>query len=139
MPIYEYRCTKCGHHFDVTHAVGQTVEQCEVCKGPVRRVFSPVGIIFKGPGFHVNDYRKSAASSDGNGKAEAGKSSGEGSSGESSSTADKAAADGKRSTADSSSKGDMKGEGAATSSKASKTKSSEGSAKASAGASKKPS
>jgi putative FmdB family regulatory protein len=137
MPIYEYRCTRCGHQFDVTHAVGQAVEECEVCKGPVRRVFSPVGIIFKGPGFHVNDYRKSSASSEGNGKADAEKSSREGSSGESSSTGDKAAADGKHTTADSSSKGDIKREGAASSSKTNKTKGSESSAKASAGASKK--
>jgi putative FmdB family regulatory protein len=68
MPIYEYRCTQCGHRFDVTHPVGQTVERCEKCKGPVRRVFSPVGVIFKGSGFHVNDYRKAPAASEGDGK-----------------------------------------------------------------------
>ncbi len=62
MPIYEYRCTRCGHQFEVTHAVGETVESCERCRAPVRRVFSPVGIIFKGPGFHVTDYRKTSES-----------------------------------------------------------------------------
>ena len=69
MPIYEYRCTRCGHQFEVTHAVGETVERCERCRAPVRRVFSPVGIIFKGSGFHVTDYRKTSDSPTGDGKA----------------------------------------------------------------------
>lgn len=68
MPIYEYRCTRCGHQFEVTHAVGETVERCERCRAPVRRVFSPVGIIFKGSGFHVTDYRKTSDSATGDGK-----------------------------------------------------------------------
>lgn len=69
MPIYEYRCTDCGHQFEVTHGVGETVERCEKCGGPVRKVFSSVGIIFKGSGFHVTDYRKTPAPVDGQGKA----------------------------------------------------------------------
>lgn len=73
MPIYEYRCTRCGHQFEVTHGVGENVESCERCRAPVRRVFSPVGIIFKGPGFHVTDYRKAGSqgsdSGGGDGKA----------------------------------------------------------------------
>lgn len=67
MPIYEYRCTHCDHQFEVTHGVGSKVEHCERCGSPVRRVFSPVGIIFKGPGFHVTDYRKTPAGGDGKG------------------------------------------------------------------------
>jgi len=63
MPLYEYRCTKCGHQFEVTHGVSDTVDRCERCGGPVRKVFSPVGIIFKGSGFHINDYRKTPAPS----------------------------------------------------------------------------
>jgi putative FmdB family regulatory protein len=68
MPIYEYKCTKCGHQFEVTHSVNETVERCERCGAPVRKVFSPVGIIFKGSGFHINDYRKTPAPSDGDAK-----------------------------------------------------------------------
>jgi len=69
MPIYEYRCTRCGHQFEVVHAVGGTVDRCERCGASVRRVFFPVGIIFKGPGFHVTDYRKSPAPAAGDGQA----------------------------------------------------------------------
>jgi len=68
MPLYEYRCTKCGHLFEVTHGVGATVERCERCGGAVRKVFSPVGIIFKGSGFHINDYRKTPAPAEGDTK-----------------------------------------------------------------------
>ena len=69
MPTYEYRCTRCAHRFDTVHAVGETVDRCERCGGPVRRVFSVPALIFKGPGFHVNDYRKTPAPADGDGKA----------------------------------------------------------------------
>ena len=70
MPTYEYRCTRCGHQFDTVHAVGETVDRCERCGGPVRRVFSVPALIFKGSGFHVNDYRKTPVPSDGDGKAD---------------------------------------------------------------------
>jgi putative FmdB family regulatory protein len=69
MPIYEYRCSRCQYRFETTHRVGETVDRCERCGGPVRRVFSPPALIFKGPGFHVTDYRKTAPPSDGDGKA----------------------------------------------------------------------
>jgi predicted nucleic acid-binding Zn ribbon protein len=45
------------------------VDRCERCGGPVRRVFSAPALIFKGPGFHVTDYRKTAPPSEGDGKA----------------------------------------------------------------------
>jgi len=62
MPVYEYRCTSCDHLFEVTHEVGGTPGPCPVCGGPARRVFTSVGLIFKGSGFHTTDYRKSPAS-----------------------------------------------------------------------------
>lgn len=61
MPLYEYRCENCGHTFDVTHAVGETPGPCPVCGGPARRLFTSVGLIFKGSGFHTTDYRKSSS------------------------------------------------------------------------------
>lgn len=68
MPTYEYRCTRCDHRFEVVHAVGETIERCERCGGPVRRVFSVPALIFKGSGFHINDYRKTPPPADGDGK-----------------------------------------------------------------------
>ncbi len=57
MPLYEYECTKCHEHFDVFHEVGEKKRpRCPECGSSSRRVFLPVGIIFKGSGFHVNDY-----------------------------------------------------------------------------------
>ncbi len=59
MPTYEYKCEKCGRHFDVHHSFRDHPEvKCPTdgCNGPVHRVFSPPTIIFKGSGFHVNDY-----------------------------------------------------------------------------------
>jgi len=61
MPLYEYRCTVCNHLFDVYHEVGGTPGPCPVCGGTARRIFTSVGLIFKGSGFHTTDYRKPAA------------------------------------------------------------------------------
>lgn len=69
MPTYEYRCSRCHYQFETVHGVGEAVDRCERCGGPVRRVFSPPALIFKGPGFHVTDYRKTAPPSDGDSKA----------------------------------------------------------------------
>ena len=62
MPLYEYRCTRCDHLFEVHHEVGGTPGPCPVCGGPARRVFTSVGLIFKGSGFHITDYRKPSPS-----------------------------------------------------------------------------
>jgi putative FmdB family regulatory protein len=59
MPVYEYRCTRCNHLFEEFHQVGGSPGPCPVCGGPGRRVFTSVGLIFKGSGFHTTDYRKS--------------------------------------------------------------------------------
>jgi predicted nucleic acid-binding Zn ribbon protein len=50
------------------HAVNAAPPKCERCGRGVRRVFSPVGIIFKGTGWHITDYRKTPAPSDGEAK-----------------------------------------------------------------------
>ena len=58
MPVYEYKCEKCGHRFEREQAVGQTVKSCptSTCRGKVMRVFSAPAIVFKGKGWHSTDY-----------------------------------------------------------------------------------
>jgi len=59
MPTYEYQCAKCDHSFEVIRKIAdKPITECEKCGGRVRKVFFPVGIVFKGSGFHINDYRK---------------------------------------------------------------------------------
>jgi len=65
MPIYEYRCTKCEHVFDCVQRVGDPAPACPECGSPTRRVYSSVGLIFKGKGFHTTDYRKPSPTGDG--------------------------------------------------------------------------
>src|SRR3990172_353584 len=58
MPVYEYRCVANGHQFALYQPVGAAPPACPTCGSPTRKVYSAVGIIFKGPGFHVTDYRR---------------------------------------------------------------------------------
>jgi putative FmdB family regulatory protein len=59
MPLYDYKCTKCGHVFEVQQRISEEpLKFCPQCKGPIKRLISPAGIIFKGSGFHVTDYGK---------------------------------------------------------------------------------
>lgn len=63
MPTYEYKCTKCSNDFEVFQSINdEPVKTCPECGGEVKKVFAPVGTIFKGPGFYVNDYKKDNAS-----------------------------------------------------------------------------
>ncbi len=56
MPIYEYRCEK-GHEFEVMQPISDDpLSVCEVCEAPVRKVFRPVAVHFKGSGFYNTDY-----------------------------------------------------------------------------------
>jgi len=65
MPIYEYACTDCDHHFDVRHGADEKPALCcPQCQGNVRKVFHAAGIIFKGSGWYVTD---NAAKNNGNG------------------------------------------------------------------------
>jgi len=57
MPVYEYECDSCGHRFDRLQKVDDPpVKRCPRCRRAVHKVFFPVGIIFRGSGFHVTDY-----------------------------------------------------------------------------------
>jgi putative FmdB family regulatory protein len=58
MPTYEYRCTNCGEHLEVVQSFSDDpLTECPNCGGQLRKVFSPVGIVFKGSGFYKTDNR----------------------------------------------------------------------------------
>ncbi len=58
MPIYEYECSKCLHHFDKRQQFhDEATATCPKCQGKSSRVMVPAPIIFKGSGFYVTDYR----------------------------------------------------------------------------------
>ncbi|MDR7523123.1 MAG: zinc ribbon domain-containing protein [Armatimonadota bacterium] len=61
MPVYEYRCAECRHTFEQYQSVGEPAPACPVCGSPSRKVYASVGLIFKGSGFHITDYRKAAS------------------------------------------------------------------------------
>lgn len=62
MPTYDYECNSCGTFEEYQSITAAPLECCPRCGDKVRRLISrnPV-ILFKGPGFHVNDYRKTSA------------------------------------------------------------------------------
>lgn len=68
MPTYEYACKDCGEHLEVVQSFkDDALTVCPNCEGELRKVFSAAGIIFKGSGWHIKDYKdggkKPAASS----------------------------------------------------------------------------
>jgi putative FmdB family regulatory protein len=74
MPTYEYACTDCGQHVEVVQSMSAApLTTCAVCGGRLRKVFSPIGIVFKGSGFYRTDSRAKAGASDGPRSKESGK------------------------------------------------------------------
>lgn len=58
MPLYDYACTKCGRTQEVRHGFDERYDRpCEACGAPMRRVFNPAPVLFKGSGFYVTDSR----------------------------------------------------------------------------------
>jgi putative FmdB family regulatory protein len=58
VPTYQYACTACGHRFEAVQAfTDATLTECPECAGRLRKVFSSVGIVFKGSGFYRTDSR----------------------------------------------------------------------------------
>lgn len=63
MPTYEYACQSCGSHIEVYQRFSdEPLRECGVCGGPLRKVFHPAGILFKGSGFYATDSRAAAKS-----------------------------------------------------------------------------
>jgi putative FmdB family regulatory protein len=58
VPTYQYSCTECGERIEaVQKFTDEPLQVCSVCGGKLRKVFSAVGIVFKGSGFYRNDSR----------------------------------------------------------------------------------
>jgi putative FmdB family regulatory protein len=64
MPTYVYKCEECNYHFEqIQKFSDKPLKACPRCKGKVKRVIHPTGIVFKGSGWYVNDSRPGASSS----------------------------------------------------------------------------
>jgi putative FmdB family regulatory protein len=62
VPTYQYACTDCGDKSEVVQRfTDDPLTVCVVCGGKLRKVFSPVGIVFKGSGFYRTDSRNGAS------------------------------------------------------------------------------
>lgn len=58
MPTYVYACDTCQAQFEQFQSFhDEPLRSCPACQNAVRRVFQPAGIVFKGSGWHINDYR----------------------------------------------------------------------------------
>jgi len=63
LPLYEYRCTKCGHRFEKIQSFNAEPEtECPRCHGVLERPLTAPALQFKGAGWYVNDYAPKAAS-----------------------------------------------------------------------------
>ena len=93
MPTYQYACTECDAQMEVVQSFSDdSLTVCPECEGRLRKVYSAVGIVFKGSGFYRTDSGKTANSS-----AVSGSASGEGST----ESKDSGSTDSAKSTADS--------------------------------------
>ena len=64
MPTYEYECTKCGHVFEEFQSIAsEPISICPKCSEEVKRKISGgTGLIFKGSGFYITDYKNKKSS-----------------------------------------------------------------------------
>ncbi|MFW0791309.1 FmdB family zinc ribbon protein [Gordonia sp. CPCC 205333] len=63
MPTYSYACTECDNKFDIVQSFSDdSLTVCPECSGKLRKLFSQVGIVFKGSGFYRTDNRSSNSS-----------------------------------------------------------------------------
>ena len=66
MPIYEYACTSCGERTEAKQGFDDPpLEECPICGGKLRKLYSPVGIVFKGSGFYSTESKRDARTRDG--------------------------------------------------------------------------
>lgn len=64
--MYSYACRECDHRFDIQQAfTDDSLTECPQCGGSLRKLFSAVGVVFKGSGFYKTDSRSSTNGSSG--------------------------------------------------------------------------
>jgi putative FmdB family regulatory protein len=121
VPTYQYACVECGSALEVVQKfTDEALRECPECAGRLRKVFSAVGVVFKGSGFYRNDSRagEGSARKTGEGDSKSGDSkSGDGKSGDGKSSESKSSGSKSGSSSDSSS---SDGKGASGGSKAPK-------------------
>jgi putative FmdB family regulatory protein len=62
MPLYEYKCSKCGSVFEVIQKVTETpLKKCLKCGAPAQKVISPPALQFKGSGWYITDYAQKSS------------------------------------------------------------------------------
>lgn len=62
MPTYVYGCDACGHRFEKFQKFAdEPVRICPACQSSVRRIMQPAGIVFKGSGWHITDYKRNGS------------------------------------------------------------------------------
>ena len=71
MPTYQYACTACGEQLEAVQSfTDAALTECPACGGALRKVFSAVGVVFKGSGFYKTDSRKNTSGKSDGGKTE---------------------------------------------------------------------
>jgi putative FmdB family regulatory protein len=61
LPTYQYACTACGHELEAVQSFSDAaLTECPQCEGALRKVFSAVGVVFKGSGFYKTDSRSAS-------------------------------------------------------------------------------
>ena len=125
MPTYQYRCTECGGQLEaVQKFTDDPLTVHDDCGGRLRKVFSPVGIVFKGSGFYRTDSRKGSTASEPASASSASGSDSSSSGGDKSSNGDKSSSgdksgSGDKSSSSASSSGDKSAASSASSTKSS--------------------
>ena len=115
MPTYQYACTSCGHQLEAVQSFSDDpLTVCPECEGRLRKLFSSVGIVFKGSGFYRTDSRqgaKSETSSSSNGSSGSSSAASSGSSSSGSSSSGSSSSDGSSTAAKPSGNGTSGGSG----------------------------
>ncbi|MYY11816.1 FmdB family transcriptional regulator [Streptomyces sp. SID4919] len=106
MPTYQYQCTECGEGLEaVQKFTDDALTECPSCGSRLKKVFSAVGIVFKGSGFYRNDSRGSSSSSSPAPATKSAASTGSGDSSSSTTSSSSGSSSGSSSTSSSSSSG----------------------------------